>query len=147
MIFTPRICCWLYTNEHVILMSNFLFCICLFISRIERIADRTRQSAWISIIKTTTMTEGFKSLIVLKYTHRKKSSLRKKKKKKCLLITGFDCSTFSRPTCQQPHTVWIDGDDIRIWSVTTINRPECSVLSRRPLGDLPLLIQHTSLLC
>ena len=28
------------------------------------------------------MTEGFKSLIVLKYTHRKKSSLRKKKKKK-----------------------------------------------------------------
>ena len=45
MIFTPRICCWLYTNEHVILMSNFLFCICLFISRIERIADRTRQSA------------------------------------------------------------------------------------------------------
>ena len=39
------------------------------------------------------MTEGFKSLIVLKYTHRKKSSLRKKKKKKCLLITG-NRSTF-----------------------------------------------------
>ena len=43
MIFTPRICWWLYTNERVILMSNFLFCsICLFISRI---ADRTRQRA------------------------------------------------------------------------------------------------------